>query len=100
MESHYQVSTKRELTDFAGLSMVGIQAFNIGLFHPEKFGYVFPLSTGYFPGQLKMLEEKYAQTLKNPEINSLKLFWITMGREQDIAYQNGKNTLPFWISMG
>lgn len=49
MESHYQVSTKRELTAFTGLSMGGIQAFNIGLFHPEKFGYVLPLSTEYFP---------------------------------------------------
>lgn len=79
--------------------MGGIRAFDIGLFHPEKFGYVLPLSTGYFPDQLKMLEEKYAQTLKNPEINNLKL-WIAMGGEQDIAYQNGKTPWPFWISMG
>ncbi len=100
MESYCQVSTKRELTAFAGLSMGGIRAFDIGLFHPEKFGYVLPLSTGYFPDQLKMLEEKYAQTLKNPEINNLKLFWIAMGGEQDIAYQNGKNTLALLDKYG
>ena len=52
-----------------------------------------PLSTGYFPDQLKLLEEKYSSNLRNPAINQLKLFWIAMGGEKDIAYQNGKNVL-------
>lgn len=90
IESHYNVSTKREDRAFAGLSMGGIQALNIALFSPERFGYVLPLSTGYFPEQLKTLEEKYSTALKNPEINKLKLFWIAMGGERDIAYANGK----------
>ena len=90
VEKMYNVSSKREDRAFAGLSMGGIQALNVALFAPEKFGYVLPLSTGYFPQQLKMLEEKYSANLKNPEINKLKLFWIAMGGEKDIAYQNGK----------
>jgi enterochelin esterase family protein len=93
IESHYNVSTKREDRAFAGLSMGGLQALNIALFQPEKFGYVLPLSTGYFPEQLKTIEEKYSTALKNPEINKLKLFWIAMGGEKDIAYANGKNVL-------
>lgn len=78
----------------------GLQALNIALFHPEKFGYVLPLSTGYFPPQLKELEAKYSQQLRNPAINKLRLFWISMGGEQDIAYQNGQNTLALLDKYG
>ncbi len=74
---------------FAGLSMGGLQALNIALFAPEQFGYVLPLSTGYFEPQRKELVEKYSDALKNPEINTLKLFWIAMGGKRDIAYTNG-----------
>jgi len=100
IESHYNASTKRDDKAFAGLSMGGLQALNIALFNPEKFGYVLPLSTGYFPPQLKTLEEKYIAQLKNPEINKLKLFWIAMGGEMDIAYQNGKNVLALFDKYG
>jgi enterochelin esterase family protein len=100
VESHYNVSSKREDRAYAGLSMGGLQALNIALFAPEKFGYVLPLSTGYFPDQLKLLEEKYSAALKNPEINKLKLFWIAMGGEKDIAYQNGKNVLALFDKYG
>ena len=100
VESHYNVSARREDRAFAGLSMGGIQALNIGLFSPEKFSYVLPLSTGYFPDQLKTLEAKYSNALKNPEINKLKLFWIAMGGEKDIAYANGKNVLALFDKYG
>ena len=100
IESHYNASGKREDKAFAGLSMGGLQALNIALFHPEKFGYVLPLSTGYFPAQLKTLEEKHSAQLKNPEINTLRLFWIAMGGEKDIAYENGKNVLALFDKYG
>lgn len=92
VETHYRVSRRREDRAYAGLSMGGLQALNIALFAPEKFAYVLPLSTGYFPEQLKTIREKHSQALKNPAIKTLKLFWIAMGGEQDIAYANGKNT--------
>lgn len=100
VESHFKVSTNPEDRAYAGLSMGGLQALNIALFHPEEFGYVLPLSTGYFPPQLKTLEEKYSDQLQNPEINNLKLFWIAMGGEQDIAYENGKHTLALLDKYG
>lgn len=100
IESHYNVSSLREDKAYAGLSMGGLQALNIALFNPEKFGYVLPLSTGYFPPQLKTIEEKYSVQLQNPEINNLKLFWIAMGGEKDIAYENGKNCLALFDKFG
>ncbi|MDD2307482.1 MAG: alpha/beta hydrolase-fold protein [Prolixibacteraceae bacterium] len=100
IESHYNAGTTRESRAYAGLSMGGLQALNMGIFYPEKFAYVLPLSTGFFPEILKSMEEKYASNLKNPEINKLKLFWIAMGGEKDIAYQNGENTKALFDKFG
>lgn len=85
----YNLREDRFGTAFAGLSMGGLQALNLALFAPEEFGYVLPLSTGYFEAQRKMLVEQYDGALRNPDINTFKLFWISMGGESDIAYENG-----------
>lgn len=100
VESHYNVSDKRDDRAFSGLSMGGLQALNIAIFAPEKFGYVLPLSTGYFPAQLKDLEEHHADALKNPQINKFKLFWIALGGEKDIAYDNGKKVMEMFDKYG
>jgi len=100
IETHYNVSASRESRAYAGLSMGGLQALNMALFYPEKFSYILPLSTGFFPENLKVLEEKYAANLKNPEINKLKLFWVAMGGEKDIAYKNGENTKALFDKFG
>jgi Domain of unknown function (DUF5597)/Putative esterase len=77
VEQNYRVSPQREHRAIAGLSMVGVQTLNTALWYPEKFGYVYPMSTGYLPDAIKELEEKYASVLKNPAINQFKsLFWI------------------------
>ncbi|QJW92281.1 esterase [Spirosoma taeanense] len=101
VEQHYNVSNRREGRALAGLSMGGIQTMNIALWNPELFSYVLPLSTGYFPPVLTELETKYATTvLKNPQINKWKLFWIAMGGEKDIAYQNNRNTMALFDKYG
>ncbi|ADB37306.1 esterase [Spirosoma linguale] len=96
IEKQYRVSTRREDRAIAGLSMGGIQVLNIALWHPEKFNYVIPLSTGYFPPVIKELEEKYQAVLKNQEINRINLLWIAMGGPADIAYQNNKNMMALF----
>ena len=100
VEAHYNVNASRESRAYAGLSMGGLQALNMALFYPEKFSYILPLSTGFFPENLKVLEDKYAANLKNPEINKLKLFWIAMGGEKDIAFKNGENTKAIFDKFG
>ncbi len=100
VEANYKVAASRENRAYAGLSMGGLQALNMAIFFPEKFGYVLPLSTGFFADNLKVVEEKYASALRNPEINKLKLFWIAMGGEADIAYQNGENTKALFDKFG
>ena len=46
VEKTYPVSNKREHRAIAGLSMGGIQAINLALWHPDLFSQVFPMSTG------------------------------------------------------
>jgi len=92
IESNYKVRKNPEFRAYAGLSMGGLQALNMAIFYPEQFAYILPLSTGFFPDSIKLLEEQFAEQLKNPAINQLKLFCIAMGRQSDIAYQNGENT--------
>lgn len=100
IESSYNVEKTPEYRAYAGLSMGGLQALNMAVFYPEQFNYVLPLSTGFFPESLQLLEEKYDSQLKNPEINKLKLFWLGMGGETDIAYQNGINTKALFDKYG
>ncbi|GAB2535115.1 esterase [Spirosoma aerophilum] len=100
IEKNFRVSTKRNDRAIAGLSMGGVQVLNIGLWNPEKFGYILPLSTGYFPPVIDELATKYQSVLKNPEINRLKLFWLAMGGPADIAYQNNKNMMALFDKYG
>jgi enterochelin esterase-like enzyme len=96
VESNYNVSNKRGDRAIAGLSMGGLQTMNIALWNPEKFAYVFPLSTGYFPNLIKELEEKHLATLSNKTIQQFKKLKIYMGGESDIAYQNNINTMKLF----
>jgi enterochelin esterase family protein len=100
IERNFRVSPKREHRALAGLSMGGIQTLNLALWHPEKFSYVYPMSTGYFPPVIKELEEKYSTVLKNPAINQFKLFVIGMGKGDALAYQNNKNSIALFDRMG
>lgn len=100
IEKNYPVSTKREDHAIAGLSMGGIQTLNIALWHPEKFSYVYPMSTGYFPPNIKELEEKYSAILKNPAINQFKAFTIGMGKDDPLAYKNNKAMMELFDKMG
>lgn len=100
IEENFKVLANVENRAYAGLSMGGLQALNMALFYPEQFAYVLPLSTGFFPDNLKVLEDKYVDALKNPDINKLKLFWLAMGGQTDIAYQNGENTKALFDKYG
>jgi enterochelin esterase family protein len=100
VEQNYRVSPKREHRAIAGLSMGGVQTLNTALWYPEKFGYVYPMSTGYFPDAIKELEGKYASVLKNPAINQFKLFTVGAGKADLLVANNNKATLGLFDKMG
>lgn len=100
VEKTYPVSNKREHRAIAGLSMGGIQAINLALWHPDLFSQVFPMSTGYFPNAIAEIKEKYGDVMRNKTINSFKNFKIYMGGEADIAYQNNLNMMKMFDEFG
>ena len=92
VEDNYQVESSPSGRAYAGLSMGGLQAYNVAFYLADHFNYILPLSTGFFPNQMGTLEEKLQTEIDVEAINNLNLFWIAMGGEQDIAYENGENT--------
>lgn len=96
IEKTYPVSRKRDETAIAGFSMGGGQALNLALWYPERFGYVYPISTGYFPAGAKELQEKHADVLQNVAKHPYKQFIFGKGR-QDMGL--APNTLATLAAM-
>lgn len=99
VERNYPVSVKREHRAIAGLSMGGIQTINLALWNPDLFGYVFPMSTGYFPNDIKTIDEKYVSVLTNPSVNKFNRFMIAIGKD-DFANTNNKNMMELFKKHG
>jgi enterochelin esterase-like enzyme len=93
VEKTYPVSTKREDRAIAGFSMGGVQTLNLALWHPEKFAYVFPMSTGYFPAGIKELDEKDTAVLKNVASHPFKEFIIGRGKDDGLTGPNNQATI-------
>lgn len=96
-EKNFRVKKGRENRALAGLSMGGIQTLNIGIPNLDKFGSLGVFSSGWFARQnpfgVNMDSDKYYEILKKDKdkFNSdLKVFYLTMGGPEDIAYDNCK----------
>ena len=101
IEKNYRVLAGKDNRAIAGLSMGGIQTLNIGLTNLDKFSYLGPFSTGWFPDDLKKIREKYQTLLSSPETRArLKLFWISSGGPKDVAYANGKAMMKMFDDFG
>lgn len=99
VEKSFRVKTDRDNRALAGLSMGGIQTLNTGIPNLDKFGYLGVFSSGWFAkpapfgGAMMQNTEKYYQILKDNKDkfnNELKVFWLSMGGKEDIAYDNCK----------
>jgi enterochelin esterase family protein len=108
VESHYRAKPGRENRALAGLSMGGFVVMNTGLSHLDTFGELYVYSSGYFPDQVPVFEERFKAVLGDPKTNEALLrvpFYMAEG-ETDIALRNGQNTLAvmnrygvrnFWV---
>jgi enterochelin esterase-like enzyme len=93
VEKTYPVSSKREDRAIAGFSMGGVQTLNLALWHPEKFAYVFPMSTGYFPDGIKQIDEEYSGVMRNVTQHPFKQFIIGRGKDDKLTEANNQATL-------
>ena len=89
----YPVSTRREDTAIAGFSMGGGQALNLALWFPDRFGYVYPISTGYFPAGATELDEKHSDILRTVAAHPFREFVFGKGKADTLVAANTAATL-------
>jgi enterochelin esterase family protein len=89
----YPVSMKRDDTAIAGFSMGGVQTLNLALGHPELFGYVVAMSTGYFPNNIQSIEDKYGAVFQNAAQHPFKRFLIGKGAQDAFLAPNSQATM-------
>jgi enterochelin esterase-like enzyme len=96
----YPVLTDRDDTAIAGFSMGGAQTLNIALWHPEMFGYVYAISTGYFPDGLKELEAKDGAVMKNVAEHPFKQFVFARGKQDMLMHASSQATMEAMDKFG
>jgi len=91
VEQNYRVKTDANSRALAGLSMGGIQTLYTGVKNIDLFSYLGVFSSGWIQPMQKELADSQYEFMKNnaDKINSdLKLFWISQGGKEDIAWKN------------
>jgi enterochelin esterase-like enzyme len=91
VEKSYRAETDSKNRALAGLSMGGIQTLYIGINNTPLFSYLGVFSSGWIiPMQSSIADAQYDNMMKNADkINSsIKLFWVSVGGKEDIAYNN------------
>jgi enterochelin esterase-like enzyme len=77
----------------AGLSLGGLHTLYTGINNTDMFSYLGVFSSGWvLPMQEKFASAQYDYIKTNADKinNRLKLFWLSQGGKDDIAYNNGQ----------
>jgi len=90
VENNYRVKPEAQYRALAGLSMGGIQTLYVGVRNTDMFSYLGVFSSGWFANQKELTDPQYEYWKNNADkINgNLKMFWISQGGKEDIAWQN------------
>lgn len=90
VEKSYRVATDAKNRALAGLSMGGLQTLYAGIRNTNLFSYLGVFSSGWFANRTELSDPQYEFMKKNADMinNNLKVFWISMGGKEDIAYNN------------
>jgi enterochelin esterase-like enzyme len=100
VERTYPVSTRREDTAIAGFSMGGVQTLNLALLHPEKFAYVYPMGTGYFPAGIKEIDENDAAVLQAIAKDPFRQLIFGQGKQDTVSGPNNLATRTLFDKYG
>ncbi|MBR5394267.1 MAG: endo-1,4-beta-xylanase Z [Bacteroidaceae bacterium] len=98
----YRIKTGSKNTALAGLSMGGLETLNCFMAHPDLFGYINVMSSGWFRSNDA---DRQAKTQKLREIASTlnktaNILRFTMGGKDDIAYENCQQMLKCFDEAG
>ena len=107
VESRFRTIKTADGRALAGLSMGGIQTLNTSIMHPELFSYVGVFSSGWFKNPQPFManssgEQYYAKLKERPDYynKQFREFFLTMGGQEDIAYENCKAMRERFDQMG
>jgi enterochelin esterase-like enzyme len=102
VENNYRVAPGAENRALAGLSMGGLQTLYAGIRNTELFSHLGVFSSGWFTDNPELTRPEYDFMQENAAtINSnLESFWISMGGEEDIAYNNNKVMMAKFDEIG
>ena len=93
VEKNYRAKTDAKSRALAGLSLGGIHTLYTGINNTDMFSYLGVFSSGWIiPMMNKTADAEYTFMKENADKinNNLKLFWLSEGGPEDIAYKNGQ----------
>jgi enterochelin esterase-like enzyme len=92
VESNFRVQNDAKNRALAGLSMGGLQTLYAGVKNTEMFSSLGVFSSGWFANNAALTAPQYEFMKNNAgKINgNIKNFWISMGGQEDIAFNNCK----------
>ena len=93
VEKNYRALNDANSRALAGLSLGGLHTLYSGVNNTDMFAYLGVFSSGYIvPMQEKFANVQYDFMKANADKinNNLKVFWLSQGGKNDIAYNNGQ----------
>jgi len=93
VEKNYRTLNDADSRALAGLSLGGLHTIYTGISNTDMFSYLGVFSSGFIiPMMNKFADAQYAFIRDNADkINkNLKVFWLSEGGKEDIAYKNGQ----------
>jgi enterochelin esterase-like enzyme len=92
VEKNYRVSIGAGSRALAGLSMGGLQTLYAGVRNTGMFSYLGVFSSGWWANQPNLSQPQYDFMKQHAGVinQNVKSFWIAMGGQEDIAYNNCK----------
>lgn len=92
VESNFRVRTDSKNRALAGLSMGGMQTLYAGIRNSDLFSSLGVFSSGWFANNTALTTPQYEFMKNNADkINgNIKNLWISMGGQEDIAFNNCK----------
>jgi enterochelin esterase-like enzyme len=92
VESNFRVQTDAKNRALAGLSMGGMQTLYAGIRNSVMFSSLGVFSSGWFANNTALTAPQYEFMKNNSDKinNNIKNLWISMGGQQDIAFNNCK----------
>ena len=98
----YRIKKGSKNTALAGLSMGGLETLNCFTSHPDLFGFVNVMSSGWFWADENALKEhtEHLKQIAGTIKKTVKILRFTMGGKEDFVYQHGQNTLKCFDEAG